>query len=246
MTASGFEESTLTAVMTSTVTALRQRSTRSTIGDEAVQRPDRGRHPRLRARLGAVPSAEGAGGRAERVVPRVGRPRLRHDGHLRRAGRVPEHAQARGPRREVRELPHDGAVLADAGVAADRTQRDVERHGDDRRVRVGLPRHLDPHPVRERLHLRGARRARVQHLLRREVAPHAGRGVQPRRVQGPLAARPRLRALLRLARWRDQQLVSRPRPRQPPDRPARVGPRTATTWPTTSRTRRSSSSATPR
>ena len=49
----------------------------------------------------------------------------------------------------------------------------IERHGDDRRVRVGLPGHLDAHPVRERLHLRGARRARLQHLLRRQVAPHA-------------------------------------------------------------------------
>ena len=52
------------------------------------------------------------------------------------------------------------------------------------------------------------------------MAPHAGRGVQPRRVQGPLAARARLRALLRVARRRDEQLVSGPRPRQPPDRPA--------------------------
>ena len=49
----------------------------------------------------------------------------------------------------------------------------TQRHGDDRRVRVGLPGHLDPHPVRERLHLRGARRARLQHLLRRQVAPDA-------------------------------------------------------------------------
>ncbi|MCZ7628028.1 MAG: sulfatase-like hydrolase/transferase [Microthrixaceae bacterium] len=37
-----------------------------------------------------------------------------------------------------------------------------------------IPRHLDPHPVRERLHLRGARRARLQHVLHRQVAPHPG------------------------------------------------------------------------
>ncbi len=73
----------------------------------------------------------------------------------------------------------------------------------------GFPGHLDPHPVRERVHLRGARRARLQHVLRREVAPHAGRGVQPRRVQGPLAARARLRALLRVPRRRGEPVVSR-------------------------------------
>ena len=145
-----------------------------------------------------------------------------HDGRVRRPGRVPEHAQARGSRCEVGELPHHRAVLADARVAVDGTQRDVERHGHDRGVRLRVPRHLDAYPVRERLHLRGARRERLQHVLRRQVASHAGRGVQPRGVQGPLAARPRLRALLRLARRRDQQLVSRPGPRQPPDR--RAGP----------------------
>ena len=69
----------------------------------------------------------------------------------------------------------------------------------------GFPGHLDPDPVRERLHLRGAGRARLQHLLRRQVAPDAGRGVQPGRVQGPLAARPRVRALLRLPRRRVEQ-----------------------------------------
>ena len=132
-----------------------------------------------------------------------------------------EHAPPRGPRREARELPHDRAVFAHTRVAPDRPQRDVERHGDDRGVRVGVPGHLDAHPVRERLHLRSPRRAGLQHLLRRQVAPHARRGMQPRRVQGPVAARPRLRALLRLARRRDEQLVSRPRPRQPPDRSAR-------------------------
>ena len=110
----------------------------------------------------------------------------------------------------------------------------------------GLPRHLDPHPVRERVHLRGARRARLQHLLRRQVAPHAGRGVQPRRVQGPLAARARVRALLRLPRRRDQPVVSGPRPRQPPDRAPGDARRRATTSRRTSPTRRSSSSATPR
>ena len=42
----------------------------------------------------AVPGAEGARGRAQRPAHRLGRPRLRHHGHLRRPGRVPEHGAA--------------------------------------------------------------------------------------------------------------------------------------------------------
>ena len=42
--------------------------------------------------------AEGARGRAERPAARVGRPRLRDDGHLRRAGGVPDDAPHRGGR----------------------------------------------------------------------------------------------------------------------------------------------------
>ena len=74
--------------------------------------------------------------------------------------------------RAVLQLPHHGPVLAHPRLAAHGPQRHVERDGDDRRVQLGLPRHLDPDPVRERLHLRGAARARLQHLLRRQVAPH--------------------------------------------------------------------------
>ncbi|MGR6998258.1 sulfatase-like hydrolase/transferase [Yinghuangia aomiensis] len=50
---------------------------------------------------------------------------------------------------------------------------DIERDGDHRRVQRRLPGDLHPHPVRERVHFRGPRRARIQHLLRRQVAPEA-------------------------------------------------------------------------
>ena len=73
------------------------------------------------------------------LLHRLGRRRLRDDGRVRRSGRDAEHAAHRGRGREVRELPHDRAVLADARVAADRPQRDDQRHGDDRRVRSGFP-----------------------------------------------------------------------------------------------------------
>ena len=134
---------------------------------------------------------------------------------------TPEHAAHRGDGCSLLELPHDRALLADPLLAADRAQRDLQRDGDDRRVQLRLPGDLDPDPVRERVHLRGAGRARLQHLLRRQVAPDAGRGDDDGLLQGPLAAGPRLRALLRLPRRRVQQLVSGPRPRQPPGRPAR-------------------------
>ena len=103
-----------------------------------------------RPRLGAVPAPEGARRRAERAADLLGRRRLRHDGRLRRAGRSAEHAPDRRHGRALLELPHDGPVLADPRLAAQRPQRDLERDGDDRRVRLGLPRHLDPDPVRER------------------------------------------------------------------------------------------------
>ena len=60
----------------------------------------------------------------------------------------------------------------------------------------------------------------------------------------PLAARPRLRALLRLPRRRDQPVVSRPDPGQRADRAAARRPRRATTSARTSPTTRSSWSST--
>ena len=158
----------------------------------------------------------------------------------------PNMARIADERRQVRELPHDRALLADAGLAAHGPQRHVERHGHDRRVRLRLPRHLDAHPFRERLHLRGARRARLQHLLRRQVAPHAGRGVQPRRLQGPLAARAGASSAsmagsaARRTRTSPTSSTTTTRSRRP------AGPRTATTSPTTWRARPSSSSGTRR
>ena len=64
--------------------------------------------------------------------------------------------------------------------------------------------------------------------------------------KAPLAARPRLRALLRLPRRRDEPVVSGPRLRQPHDRAAGHARRTATTSRRTWPTGRSSSSATRR
>ena len=76
------------------------------------------------------------------------------------------------------------------------------------------------HPVRERLPLGDAARARLQHLHGRQVAPDAEQPGDRRRAVRPLAAGARLRALLRLPRRRHQPVVSRPGLRQPPGRAA--------------------------
>ena len=119
---------------------------------------------------------------------------------------------------DVHELPHDGALLADALVPADGPQPHDERHGLHHRGDLGLPERERAHPVRVREHRRGARRARLEHLHRRQVAPLRRGRDEPRLVEAPVAARPRLRALLRLPRRRDEPVVSRPGLRQPPGR----------------------------
>ena len=84
----------------------------------------------------------------------------------------------------------------------------------------GLPGLERRHPVRERLPVGDAGDAGLQHLCRRQVAPDA-RGADQR--SGPvraLAARARVRALLRLSRRRHQPVLSGPGVRQPPGRPA--------------------------
>ena len=84
----------------------------------------------------------------------------------------------------------------------------------------GLPERERPHPVRVRDDRRGARRARLEHLHARQVAPRGRRRDEHGVDEAQLAGRPRLRALLRLPRRRDQPVVSRPGLRQPPGRPA--------------------------
>ena len=85
---------------------------------------------------------------------------------------------------------------------------------------TGYPGSQRPHPLRERLPLRDPAGARLQHVRRRQVAPHAHRAVQRRRPLRSLAARPRLRALLRLHGRRHAPVLPGPRLRQPPGRAA--------------------------
>ena len=113
------------------------------------------------------------------------------------------------------QLPHDRAVLTDAVVPAHRAQPPRERDGPHHRPRHGLPGLRRLHPEGERVPLRDPRAARVRGVGHRQVAPHTRRRAEPGGAARPLAARPRLRAVLRVLRRRDAPERARARPRQP-------------------------------
>ena len=187
-----------------------------------------------------------ARGHAQRGLHRPRRRGLLGHGAVRRPDRDAEHQPDRRSRPRLHELPHDRAVLADALVPDDRPQPHHERHGHDHRGGIGLPELQRPHPVRVRDDRRGARRARLEHVHDRQVAPDARGRDEPRVAQGPVADRPRLRALLRVPRRRDQPVVSGSGLRQPPGRAALAARGGLPPHRRTSPTRRSRSSRTRR
>ncbi len=168
--------------------------------------------------------AESGSGRAGQPEHPRGRPRRRRLRPARLLRVRPRHPDLRPPRRgrsPVRQLPHDGPVLAHPGLPPDRPQPPLGRHGPHRRAGHRLPGLRRPHPAVVRHAPGRARSGRVRRLGGREVAPHA-RGRAPRGgVPGPLAARTWLRALLRVLRGRDAPVRPGPGVRQPPRRAAR-------------------------
>ncbi len=114
---------------------------------DGIQRQDRARRPRLGAGLGAVRRADGARGCAQRSLSRLGRHRHRDVGLLRRPGRDADDEPHRRTRCAAVAVPHHRAVLADARIAADRTQRHHRRHGHHRGVHRRLPGLQRPHPA---------------------------------------------------------------------------------------------------
>ena len=159
---------------------------------------------------------------------------------------TPEHRPDRRRGRALHAVAHDRAVLADPVVPADRPQPHPQQHGLHHRGGDRVPQRQRHDPAGERDALRDPRRARLEHLHGRQVAPVPDRRDEPRLDPAELADRPGLRALLRVPRRGDEPVVSGPRLRQPPGRPAASRPRRATTSPRTSPTRRSSSSRTRR
>ena len=153
--------------------------------------------------------------RAERRVRRARRRRLRAAVRVRRAGRHAEHRPRRGQRPALREHAHDGAVLADALVHPDRAQPPLQRRGGDHGDATGFPGYDGRMPfangmLPEMLLESGYNTFCVGkwHLSPSEESTPAG-------PVPPLAAGPRVRALLRLPRRRDQPVVPRPHVRQP-------------------------------
>ena len=115
----------------------------------------------------------------------------------------------------LQQHAHHGAVLADAVVHPDRAQPSLERDVLHHRGLHRLSRRQRQHPVRERLPLRDAAAARLQHLCHRQMAPDAGGSDLGGRPVRPLAAWAGLRALLRLPRRRHPPVLPGAGLRQP-------------------------------
>ena len=151
-----------------------------------------------------------------------------------------------GDGRALHAVAHDGAVLADALVPADRAQPHAQQHGLHHRGGERVPERQRRDPARERPDPADPRRAGLEHVHGRQVAPVPGGRDEPRLVAAQLADGPRLRALLRVPRRRDQPVVSGAGLRQPPRRPAALAGGGLPPRARTSPTRRWSSSRTPR
>ena len=185
-------------------------------------------------------------GRAERALRRPRRRRLLGDGVVRRADRDAEHQADRRPRPALHELPHDGALLADALLPADGPQPHDELDGVHHRGGVGVPERERPHPGRVRDDPGGPRRARLEHLHRRQVAPlPRGRDEQwPRRRRTGRSGAASSASTASSAPRRTSGIPTSPTTTTPSS--SRSCRRRATTSRSTSPTRRCRSSRTPR
>ena len=159
-------------------------------------------------------------GAAQRPLHRPRRHGVRSPGLLRWPRAHAAHRPARRGRPALLEHAHDGPLLADALVHPHRPQPSLERHGGDHRDLDRLPGLRRHHPLRERVPLRDPPREGLRDDGRRQVAPDACRADQRGRALRPLAARPRLRSLLRLSRRRHAPVLPGAGPRQPPGRAA--------------------------
>ena len=179
---------------------------------------------RRRVVAGLAAPAAGQAGVAQRALHRPRRHRLRAPRLLRLADPDAESGPARRRRPALQQHAHHRALLAQPVLHADRPQPPFERDGVHHRGRDRLPGLERPDPVRERVPVGDAAGARLQHDGAREMAPHPDRAVQPGRPLRSLAARARLRALLRLHGRRHQPVLPGPGLRQPPG-PAAAHPR---------------------
>ena len=134
-----------------------------------------------------------------------------------------------GRRRTVQPLPRHLAVLAHQGLLLHRAQPSRRRDGLPGRHPPGLPRLPRP-PAQDGGHTPppAARRRLLDHG-RRQVAPDPPLAALGGRALRHLAARPRIRALLRLPAGRHQPLDARTSSATTTTSSRRAGPRRATT-----------------
>ena len=167
-------------------------------GKGGVRGEDRPRLAGFRAVV--APGAHPAGGRAERRARRPRRRRVRPARLLRIRHRDPEDRRVGGRGDPPDQLPHHRALLAHPGLPAHRPKPPPQRHGSRRRPGHRFPRLLGPATAGERLLVRNAAHGRLRHLRRRQVAPQSRGRDEHGRLARHVAARARLRPLVRIPR----------------------------------------------
>ena len=146
--------------------------------------------------------------RAERRDRADRRRRLRRAEHVRRSHPHADDGPARAGRPALQQLPHDGAVLADAQRAQDRTEPSHRQHRLDHGDRDGLPRQHRAESEQRRAAGGDAAAQRLQHRRLRQVARNRRLGNQRVGPVRSLAHAPGLRQVLRLHRRRNRPVVS--------------------------------------
>ena len=163
------------------------------------------------------------------LVDPVRRCRLLRLRLLRLADRHADHRRDRPARPALHRLPHDGDVLDDARGAADRPQPSFGGRRLPGQLRFGLSRLSRQDRQGGRHPRRDAAPARLSQLHAGQVARDAAHRIGRHRPVRRLAARPRLRPLLRLHGRRDRPVRARAGARQHAGRSARAPSRPAIT-----------------
>ena len=159
--------------------------------------------------------------RSEHPGRAVRRCRFRRFRLLRLADRHARHRRHRRSRPALHRLPHDGDVLDHAGGLADRPQPPFGGRGLPRQLQFGLSRLSRQDHARGRHPGRDAAPARLSQLHAGQVARDVAHRIGRHRPVRRLAARPRLRSLLRLHGRRDRPVRAGAGARQHAGRSAR-------------------------
>ena len=154
-------------------------------------------------------AAKPPAGRAEHPGRAVRRRRLLRFRLLRLADQDADHRQARRRRPALFRLPHHRDVLDHARGAADRAQPSFGRRRLPCQFRFRLSRLSRQDRARGGDAGGDAAAARLSQLHGRQMARHAADRERRHRAVRRLAARPRLRPLLRLPRCRDRPVSRR-------------------------------------